>query len=350
MRFAAVGSIDPTFVGRVCAIGQARALAVGTTGRYTNEITSAAFAWSSPGVWHPVAPPPRPIAPGPEALVSLADGNAALLGMGSPRPGGEVNPTMFAFLYDASANTWRDASPLPSPRKGFAAAVLGDGTLFILGGCQSFKTTARVDRYDESRDVWKTVVELPDSRERPAAAVLRDGRVLVAGGVGPSAFRNGGRSATTFVYDPNANTWRTTGPLAEPRRDHAIVTLHDGRVACLGGWAGPKHELDSIEVFDPANARWTLGGVLLAKRKGPAAGVLADGRVLITGGSADTQEAVNVYLSTEIWDPASGLSEEGPPMEHARVHHDLVTLSDGRLLVAGGVIGERGAAAELLVC
>lgn len=348
MDFAAVGTIDSTFVGRVCALAQARALAVGTTGRYANEVTSAAFAWSSPGIWHPVAPPPAAIAPGPGALVTLADGNAALLGIRSPRPRGEVNPTIHLFLYDAAADTWREGAPLPSPREGFAATVLGDGTLLVLGGRQSFKASARVDLYDGSRNVWQAGADAPDARDKPAATILRDSRVLVVGGVGPSAFRDAESSATTLVYDPSANKWHTAGALAEARRDHAIAILRDGRVACLGGWAGPKHELDSIEVFDPANQRWTLGGVLLAKRKGAAAGLLADGRVLITGGSVDTPDAVTVYRSTEIWNPATGLSEEGPPMQHARVHHDLVTLSDGRLLVSGGVIGERGAPAELL--
>lgn len=283
--------------------------------------------------------------------MTLLDGNAALLGIRSPKSRGDVNPTIYLFFYDATADTWREGPPLPSPREWFATTVLGDGTLLVIGGRQSFKPSTRVDRYDGSRDVWQGVTSMPDAREGAAAATLPDSRVLVTGGVGPSALRDRGRSsATTQAYDPSTNTWHAAGALAEARKDHTITSLRDGRIACIGGWAGPKHELDSIEVFDAVKGLWTLGGVLLAKRKGAAAGLLADGRVLITGGSVDTPEAVNVYLSTEIWDPASGLSREGPPMQHARAYHDLVRLSDGRLLVVGGVIGERGAPAELVVC
>jgi hypothetical protein len=348
LQFAAIGTIDATFVGRVCALARARALAVGTTGRHANEVTPAAFAWSPPGTWRAVAPPPVPIAPGPGALVALADGTAALLGIRSPRQLDEDNPTIHLFLYDAAVDTWREGAPLPSPREGFAATVLRDGTLLVFGGRRSFEASARVDLYDASRNIWRACADAPDARDKPAVTILRDSRVLVVGGVGPSAFRDAESSATTWVHDPASSTWHAAGSLAHARRDHAVAALPDGRVACLGGWAGAKRGLDSIEVFDPANQRWTLGGVLLAKRKGAAAGLLADGRVLITGGSADTPDAVNVYRSTEIWNPATGLTEGGPPMQHARAHHDLVTLSDGRLLVSGGAIGGRAAPAELL--
>lgn len=77
---------------------------------------------------------------------------------------------------------------------------------------------------------------------------------------------------------------------------------------------------------------------------------LADGRLLVVGGTryANDDERLGFpggYGRTELWgvedtrfyDPGTGLWEQGPSMRYKRWYPSLITLPDGKLLVAGGI-------------
>jgi hypothetical protein len=67
--------------------------------------------------------------------------------------------------------------------------------------------------------------------------------------------------------------------------------------------------------------------------------MMADGKVLAVGGSPDTNQGIITtgQLTTEIWDPATGVWTTGPAMAAARNYHSTALLMpDGRILVAGG--------------
>jgi hypothetical protein len=80
-----------------------------------------------------------------------------------------------------------------------------------------------------------------------------------------------------------------------------------------------------------------------------AAAALGDGRILITGGvSSIGEESCSVSCcqhrcdgealkSTDIYDPKTGEMARGPDMKNARAGHTATTLSDGRVVVAGGL-------------
>jgi hypothetical protein len=68
-----------------------------------------------------------------------------------------------------------------------------------------------------------------------------------------------------------------------------------------------------------------------------AAALLPDGRVLVVGGS-DNQDWRGQYASAELYDPATGLFSNNGEMSFKRfkLMHTAVTLTDGRVLIAGG--------------
>ena len=71
-------------------------------------------------------------------------------------------------------------------------------------------------------------------RRQQTATLLLDGRVLVAGG---TPFL---KAATSEIYDPLAETWTTSGPLAAGREFHTATLLQDGRVVVTGGFVEPQ--------------------------------------------------------------------------------------------------------------
>jgi hypothetical protein len=178
------------------------------------------------------------------------------------------------------------------------------------------------------------------------AVALHDGRVLV--GV-----------ETEEGTVPGTTTLRCSMPcwqqlaLLDPRtgevtktRDQppsldlrSMALLHDGRVLLLGrypdGTDGPS------TIYDPASDRFVEVGAPLHNRSWPLVVTLADGRVLIAGGE------MFAATTAELFDPATGTFSPTGSMSRPRsIGATATPLADGRVLVVGGG-AEVGTSAEL---
>ena len=125
-----------------------------------------------------------------------------------------------------------------------------------------------------------------------------------------------------------------TGSLAGGGRVvHPAVRLPDGRVFVVGGIDAQPAGTVSSEIYDPSSGIWSVSGSMGTARVNNTANVLPDGRVLVMGGG----NGVPIYNSTEIWDPTTGEFTPGPPMNVVRAYHQSIALRDGRILVVGGI-------------
>jgi len=168
--------------------------------------------------------------------------------------------------------------------------------------------------------------------------LLPDGRVFLAGGAWIAGY--GLRDAE--IFDPVTATWSQTGEMGLPRYGHGMAALNDGRVIVFGGVAGADcatNEFSSVtEIWDPATGVFTSTGTrTLVPRVAPAVVTLSDGRVLAAGG---WDRCGTVYSSAEIFDPATGVWTATGDMNVARHAAASLLLPDGRVLVAGGIGGD----------
>lgn len=83
----------------------------------------------------------------------------------------------------------------------------------------------------------------------------------------------------------------------------------------------------------------TAAAPMLSPRSGHSATLLTDGKVLIAGGMRRNQE---FYKSAELYDPATGKFHSTGEMSIGRVGHIAVLLRTGRVLIAGGWVGHGG--------
>lgn len=120
-------------------------------------------------------------------------------------------------------------------------------------------------------------------------------------------------------------------PLATPRSFHAAIALPDGRALIAGGTLDPSSQVDAIlnaiattEIFEGDS--FTPGPALSGARFGPAAVALPNGEVLIAGG--------DLGGTADLFDGESIVSI---PMDGVRVLASATLLTDGRVLIAGGV-------------
>ena len=164
------------------------------------------------------------------------------------------------------------------------------------------------------------------------AALLPDGRTLIVSGdwvgIGIAAAR-------ADIWDP-ASGLESIDPPVVARVNPVVTLLLDGRVLVTGGYGGPyqysSSALASAELWDPATATFHETDSMASPRIGHTATVLSDGRVLIVGGlgPGDGQ------AEAEIWDPATELFGPAGTLMNPRAGHAATLLQDGRVLIVSG--------------
>ena len=129
------------------------------------------------------------------------------------------------------------------------------------------------------------------------------------------------------------------GPDMKSRRERfTTVRFADGRLMSVGGraiglQAQSGNYNETAELFDPASTTWTFTGDMNEQRRSPGLMVLSDGRVLVVGGLSGQREPL---ASSEYWDEGTGVWVFGPEMNRP---HDLMAtaaLPDGRFMMIGG--------------
>jgi hypothetical protein len=105
-------------------------------------------------------------------------------------------------------------------------------------------------------------------------------------------------------------------------------------VLVVGGEAEGQ-PINTFEIYDPVEERFEqVPGTLSPGRSGYALASLSDGRVLIAGGF----EAARPSDSIDLYDPAVGITSGGR-MSTPRGNFTATVLSDGSVLFAGGSDG-----------
>ena len=109
-----------------------------------------------------------------------------------------------------------------------------------------------------------------------------------------------------------------------------------------GGIGLDGQPTDAASLYDPATGQTTTLAMGTA-RAGHGASRLGDGRVLVTGGfeTVSISDPLALFAgmrnTTEIFDPATGAFAPGPNMLEARALHSSSELSNGEVLIAGGL-------------
>ena len=102
-------------------------------------------------------------------------------------------------------------------------------------------------------------------------------------------------------------------------------------VASSPGAPGPEQ----AEIFDPATGTFAPAGELQAGRFLHSAILLSDGRVLVVGGVTQPGDRSAVEL-TELYDPAANAWAPGPTLSPALPGATATLLGNGKVLVFGG--------------
>lgn len=281
-----------------------------------------------------------------------------------------IDPTA---VPPAEPAAWVEAGELPLVPYDLSVVPLADGGAIAIGSAWTDDSShPAAFRWTPGTAAWEEIEPLNKARSQFGATLLRDGRVLVAGGLNDA----GQSFSSAYTFDPERPSagWSKVGLLDTARTGPSIAALPDGRVLVAGGYfrrestglaspmrglASPRgtppwevtparrgaldvdvppygYALATAELFDPDTGEWTPTGSLNYARAGAPAVTLSDGRVLIAGTGDDVLDEVapEAWTTAEIYDPASGtfaLAGSLPALDQNRLRDLGVDLRDSYL-------------------
>jgi hypothetical protein len=246
------------------------------------------------------------------------------------------------FTIQIFAHGFKATGSMAAPRIAHTATLLNTGKVLLAGGTDgSGNPIATAELYDPATGSFSATGSMGTARAHFAATLLASGKVLVTGGLNPP----GNPLATAELYDPTTGTFTpTTGSMQFVHASHTATLLKTGKVL-VAGWGNAYAEL-----FDPSTGTFTQTGNMAAARVGHTATLLSTGKVLVTGGISGAPPATTVLGEAELYDPASGsFTPVLGSLATARQSHTASLLSDGKVLVAGGLdsAGNATATAEV---
>jgi hypothetical protein len=238
--------------------------------------------------------------------------------------------------FTISLFPWVSKAPMPHPRTQFAVAA-SKGLAYVVGGELMGTGTipgpdsALVDIYNPASNTWNAGVPLPTARKGPAAASV-DSIIYVIGGNNLAA--PGGLSVVE-AYDPATGQWTTKAPMPTPRSG-AAATVIEGRICVMGG-TSVGLDLTTTECFDPISNAWSAGSPMPTFRRELGAASIGNYGYAVGGYSGGNFSGGGPgYVATvERYDISANSWASMPPMPTERDSMAVVAVS-GILYVVGG--------------
>jgi hypothetical protein len=178
---------------------------------------------------------------------------------------------------------------------------------------------------------WIQIDSMKEARYNHSSIQLANGNVLVVGGAGLAD------QSSCEIYSLSENLWRKTSSTNFRRGRQILIMLKSGRILTVG-----SSVTKLCEIYYPDSCKWKLTDSLNVKRVLALHQVvmLSDGRILVIGGR--TYDYPNLEEQTlkmcEVYDETTGKWDLIDSLAIRRSSHSATLLKDGRVLVAGGGI------------
>lgn len=252
-----------------------------------------------------------------------------------------------AQLYDPGTGAFTATGDRTTP--GFhTATLLPNGKVLIAGSGFSnadgsgYTSLRHAELYDPDTGAFAATGDMTMERSNHTATLLNNGKVLIAGGAVLVGGLLNGILASAELYDPATGTFTATGNMNETSCDTATL-LPNGQVLITRSivydspdGSGSENFVRHAELYDPATGTFAFTGDMTTGHTAPTATLLANGKVLVAGG--DIGDGDLASRIAELYDPATGTFTATGLMTVGREEGTASLLPDGRVLLAGGHI------------
>ena len=213
-------------------------------------------------------------------------------------------PINNAWEYDPAGDSWKALAPMPIKRGSPVAAAVGD-KIYVIGGATlppgstdiavspttAHMSVGNVEEYDPESNTWRERTPMPTPRNHAAIGAV-NGKIYVIGGrVGAAFIGLASDISTVEEYDPATDKWSATRARMPSTRSALGYAVYNGRIYVAGGEFQDPHMMATfraVEAYDPASNTWSIMPPMPVSRHGLAAGVVGN-RLILVGG--DVQSA-----------------------------------------------------------
>lgn len=269
---------------------------------------------------------------------------------------GDTNDTR---IYDIDTNTWYDPQPLPLPeaRRSELAGAAHGGLVYAVGGRGGCKfgnagVCSDLEVYDPILNAWEGLMPMPTPRAGLAAVVVGDKLFAVGGRTGFSP-GTGDALDCLEAYDIEAGTWGPgcgspdgLAPLPIPVMD-TTASAHGNKIYVFGGQDKSGNLSTAVQIYNVAKNTWTLGKPMPTPRANLAAA--ACGNVLVvTGGRTASQDRTDIVEAYQL--PKGKWFAGLKPMPTVKSEHGGVSHGGKIYAVGSGIFGQSLDVFEALKC
>jgi N-acetylneuraminic acid mutarotase len=225
-----------------------------------------------------------------------------------------VNCTGANEEYNLATDNWETKAPMPTARAELQANVVNGEIYFVSGTLSNGSISNATEVYDPSNDSWSTAAPIPTPVGLYSSAVV-DNKIYVVGG---------GKSGPAIIdlnqiYDPETNEWTLGAPLPTPVLWAAVGAttglLAPTRLYVIGGTTDGINAVNTTYIYDPQSNTWTMGAPMPTARGTLCVAVVND--ILYAFGGTDNfldlQDRTNVvneqYFPLGYGEPAQSPSQ-----------------------------------------
>jgi len=270
------------------------------------------------------------------------DGRVIVTGGDAPHAQNNHSGTWNTTIFDPIAETWSLGTDMNFARWYPTSIELSDGTQLELSGPNETGTKIQnvLETYNSTTNVWTALpatANMPaqtlDGTAYPRVTLMSSGKVFLSV-----------PSATSFIFDPVANTWKKGSNTIFGKRYYAPhVLLPDLNTLLVSGGSpvsqnGGGTTTATAETIDLSQKVpvWQSALPMNINRMNHNLVLLADGTVLAVGGGQGGGRFNAPVLTPELYNPATGTWTLMADQSINRTYHSTAgLLPDGRVLSAG---------------
>ena len=195
-----------------------------------------------------------------------------------------INCTGANEEYNPTTDNWEPGALMPTARAQLQANVVNGKIYVISGTLPSGDITNATEVYDPLNDSWSTAAPIPTPVGLYASAVVNN-KIYVEGG------GKNGPVITDLnqIYDPKANVWTLGAPLPSPvllaAASATTGVLAPTRLYVIGGTTDGINALNTTYIYDPQENSWAMGAPMPTARGALSVAVVND--TLYALGGAD---------------------------------------------------------------
>jgi hypothetical protein len=172
--------------------------------------------------------------------------------------------------------------------------TLCNAKLYVTSGRSGIGLIAQTEYYNPQTNTWSSTGSLPASNYWPGLVSLL-GFLYLVGGRTPTS-----RLKTVWRYDPRINQWDMVSSLREERSGPAVVTCMN-HIYAIGGRKNPNEDLSTCERYSPQTNEWKPVASMKTGRSLAAAATIGH-RIFVIGGSEDSGMYQLAIPTNEVYD------------------------------------------------